>query len=222
MSDVTFPGTRPTRTCLDRRSPACGVAHVPFCRALRRTTCSASRGHCRADRAANPDRSRARSEAAAPQPRAPAAADGCTPAEMPATPEPKRQRSGEPNASRRPNARPVEEACRRSGRRSIRVRRPTTRSATCATQLRGRKEKLVTVHEPEGVGCETCHGMSAQAQPGRRQPGAARRHFRVGQSGQFLRANATKNVTCSKATRPTRSSSPARPSRTRPAPVATT
>ena len=23
-----------------------------------------------------------------------------------------------------------------------------------------RREKLVTVHEPEGVGCETCHGRS--------------------------------------------------------------
>jgi len=32
----------------------------------------------------------------------------------------------------------------------------------CHLNYENEKEKLVTVHEPEGVGCETCHGMSAQ------------------------------------------------------------
>lgn len=32
----------------------------------------------------------------------------------------------------------------------------------CHLNYENEKEKLVSVHEPEGVGCETCHGMSAQ------------------------------------------------------------
>ncbi len=32
----------------------------------------------------------------------------------------------------------------------------------CHLNYENEKEKLVAVHEPEGVGCETCHGMSAQ------------------------------------------------------------
>lgn len=32
----------------------------------------------------------------------------------------------------------------------------------CHLNYENEKEKLVSVHEPEGVGCETCHGMSAK------------------------------------------------------------
>jgi hypothetical protein len=32
----------------------------------------------------------------------------------------------------------------------------------CHLNYENDKEKLVAIHEPEGVGCETCHGMSAQ------------------------------------------------------------
>lgn len=32
----------------------------------------------------------------------------------------------------------------------------------CHLNYENEKEKLVAIHEPEGVGCETCHGMSAQ------------------------------------------------------------